>query len=86
MPQEEVDRLIEFYRDEPTAMLLAPLQALDDKIALTAWYVPDPASGPSQGVLAECTTLRRGRVRVVPRRVPLPGPRALPAESLVPGT
>ena len=80
VPDEEVTKLRSFYRSDPAAMLLSPLPRLGDKIALTAWYAPtegdevqvDDIAGDPRRVHA----LRRERVRVVPRRVPVPGPRA----------
>ena len=77
---EEITKLRSFYRSDPTAMLLSPLPKLGDKIAVTAWYAPTKdgqavdrrVAGDPRGVHA----VRRERVRVVPRRVPVPGPGA----------
>ncbi len=37
VPQAQIDRIAEFYRDDPNGMLVAPLPGLNDQIALTAW-------------------------------------------------
>jgi hypothetical protein len=37
VPEEDVSRIETFYRDDPNAMLVAPLPRLGDQIALTAW-------------------------------------------------
>jgi hypothetical protein len=37
VPRASVDRIAEFYRESPNAMLVAPLPRLGNKIALTAW-------------------------------------------------
>jgi hypothetical protein len=37
VPDAEVRKIEEFYRDDPNGMLVAPLPRLGDQIALTAW-------------------------------------------------
>ena len=37
VPQAQIARIAQFYRDDPNGMLVAPLPALKDQIALTAW-------------------------------------------------
>jgi uncharacterized protein DUF3105 len=37
VPQADVNRIAEFYRDDPNGLLVAPLPRLGDQIALTAW-------------------------------------------------
>jgi Protein of unknown function (DUF3105) len=87
VPQEEVDRVIEFYRDEPTAMLVAPLEELENRIALTAWYVPDPAEAEQgQGILAECTRFDEGAFESFRDAYQFLGPERFQPEDLVPGT
>ena len=61
--QDEISKLRSFYREDATAMLLAPLPQLGNKIAVTAWYSADPASGKSQGILAECTAFDESAFR-----------------------
>jgi Protein of unknown function (DUF3105) len=85
VPQEEVDRLIEFYRDEPAAMLVAPLEELEDRIALTAWYVPE-LNEPGQGILAECTRFDEGAFESFRDAYQFMGPERFQPADLVPGT
>jgi hypothetical protein len=37
VPRATVNQIVEFYRESPNGMLVAPLPKLGDKIALTAW-------------------------------------------------
>lgn len=37
VPQEQIARITQFYREDPNGMLVAPLPGLKDEIALTAW-------------------------------------------------
>lgn len=84
--QEEISKLRSFYREDATAMLLAPLPRLGNKIALTAWYSADPASGDSQGILAECTAFNEDAFRTFRDTYRFKGPERIPPESLQPGT
>lgn len=48
----QIERL---YRDDPRGLLVAPLPALEDKIALTAWTVAESESDvESRGRVATC--------------------------------
>jgi hypothetical protein len=38
VPPAEVEKLRDFYRDDPNAMLLAPLPTAGDKVIASAWY------------------------------------------------
>jgi hypothetical protein len=37
VPQETVNRIVEYYNEDPNGLIVAPYPALGDKIALTAW-------------------------------------------------
>jgi hypothetical protein len=88
--QAQIDELRRFYRDDPAAMLLAPLPRLGDKIALTAWYAPH-AEEPGQarrdakGVLAECTSFDEDAFKAFRSTYRFKGPERFPPESLQPG-
>ena len=91
VPDEEVSQLREFYRSDPTAMLLSPLPRLNDKISLTAWYAPEAGSGaadadPGQGILAECTTFDENAFETFRDEYRFQGPERIPPESLEPGS
>jgi hypothetical protein len=87
---EQIEQLRRFYRDDPTAMLLAPLPRLGDKIALTAWNSPE-AEGPGEarpdarGVLAECTSFDEEAFEAFRETYRFKGPERIPAENLQPG-
>ena len=84
---DEIEKLRAFYREDPAAMLLAPLPRLGDKIALTAWYAPGAASGDtdSQGIVAECTTFDQSAFRSFRDAYRFEGPERIPPEALQPG-
>jgi hypothetical protein len=84
--QDEITKLRSFYREDAAAMLLAPLPRLGNKIALSAWYSSDPASGDSQGILAECTGFNEDAFRTFRDTYRFKGPERIPPESLQPGT
>jgi hypothetical protein len=84
--QDEISKLRSFYREDPGAMLLAPLPRLGEKIAVTAWYSADPASNTSQGILAECTRFDEKAFRTFRDAYRYKGPERIPPESLQPGT
>ena len=84
--QDEITKLRSFYREDATAMLLAPLPRLGNKIALSAWYSSDPESGESQGILAECTGFNEDAFRTFRDTYRFKGPERIPPESLQPGT
>ena len=88
--QAQIDELRRFYRDDPTAMLLAPLPKLADKIALSAWYSPlaekqGEARPDARGILAECTQFDEDAFKAFRETYRFNGPERIPAESLQPG-
>jgi uncharacterized protein DUF3105 len=88
--QAQIEQLRRFYREDPTAMLLAPLPKLANKIALSAWYAPH-AEQPGQarrdakGVLAKCTHFDEGAFKAFRSTYRYKGPERFPPESLQPG-
>ena len=90
VPEEEVTKLLGFYRDDPAAMLLSPLPRLGDKLALTAWYAPSDGDkvlvDDSQGFLAECTRFDENAFEVFRDAYRFEGPERIPPESLQPGS
>ena len=84
----EVDALRRFYRDDPTAMLLAPLPRLGDEIALTAWYFPlqeEGEEGKPAGILAQCTRFDENAFESFRDSYRFKGPERFEPESLQPG-
>ena len=91
VPQEQVDELLEWYRDDPNGVVIAPLPALNDKITLGAWRLdPEEAeanrNAPGEGVLATCSRFDAGAFDDFAERYAFQGPEAFPRESLAPGS
>ena len=75
VPQATVDKLVGFYDSSPNGMLLAPLPALGNKIALTAWQR-----------LARCTRFDEKAYAAFRDNFRGKGPEPFPVSSLVPGS
>jgi Protein of unknown function (DUF3105) len=60
VPAAEIEKLREFYIDDPNAMLVAPMPSLGDEIALTAWTF-------NQGRLSDRSYEGEGRVAKIKR-------------------
>jgi len=88
--QAQIEQLRRFYRDDPVAMLLAPLPKLGNKIALSAWNAPH-AETPGQarkdarGILAECTRFDEGAFKAFRGTYRFKGPERIPPANLQPG-
>lgn len=88
---ETVAQLEEFYRDDPNGLILAPLPALDDKIALGAWNAPEPTGSPSgeqdlgEGILALCARFDREAFETFVGKHRYKGPERPPRDTLEPG-
>ena len=72
--QETVDEIVGWYRQDPTATVVAPLPALDDKVALTAWTKLAVCPGFEQQAF---DSFRDANI--------FQGPEKFPASSLQPG-
>ncbi len=77
VPSSEVAKISGFYTSDPVAMLVAPLPALGDKIALTAWTH-----------LADCTSVNEKAFKAFRDAYRFKGPESpvLPLSALQPGT
>jgi hypothetical protein len=85
VPQADVDAIVEWYRDDPIGIVVAPLPALGDKIALAAWIAPNP-DAPGQGVLAKCTRFDEEAFDAFLDEYGFKGPERFPRGELQPGT
>ena len=89
VPAAEVEKLREFYRDDPNAMLLAPLPTMGDKIVLSAWYFDESrASDKSyygEGQQAKCTAVDTAAFKSFRDKFRYKGRERIPAENLQPG-
>jgi hypothetical protein len=90
VPESAVAQIREWYLDDPNGIIVAPLPALKDKIALAAWTSPDAApgqeAGPGQGVLAKCASFDAAAFDAFKDTYGFRGPERFPRDSLQPGT
>jgi Protein of unknown function (DUF3105) len=86
VPAEEVEKLRGFWREDPVAMLLAPLPRLATEIAMTAWYTPNPGEENGNGILAKCARFDQGAFEAFRDAYRFKGPERIPPESLQPGS
>jgi len=73
VPQETIDRIRTWYLEDPTALLVAPLPSLGDKVTMTAWTH-----------LATCPTFDESAADAFRDAHILKGPERFPAERLQP--
>ena len=88
VPDATVAQLREFYSEDVTGMLLAPLPSLGDEIALGAWTVPDdfePGGTNGTAYLAKCKTFDEGAFGKFRDELRFRGPERFPPEQLKPG-
>lgn len=90
VPQQTVDALVEWYRDDPNGIVIAPLPALGRVIALAAWTADVDASGAvsenGQGILAKCTRFDEDAFDAFIDEYAFRGPERFPKDQLAPGT
>jgi hypothetical protein len=88
VPAEQVEELRTFYLDDPRGMLVAPLPALKDKIALSAWTTPDTgttARTNGRGWLAICRRFDEDAFKAFRDEHRFKGPERFEPDSLQPG-
>ena len=88
VPEATVAKVREFYTEDTTGMLVAPLPSLDDKIALGAWTVPDdfePGGTNGTAYLAKCSTFDEGAFGAFRDEMRFRGPERFPPDQLKPG-
>jgi hypothetical protein len=89
VPEAEVDKIGEFYTNDPNGLIVAPLPANKDKITLTAWTVPDSAAGTNdrgRGWLARCSKFDEDAFSAFVDAHRFKGPERLLPEQLAPGS
>jgi len=74
VPSSKVTQLTTFYQQDPDGLLVAPLPALGNKIALTAWRR-----------LALCTSFGQNAFSAFVHAFRFKGPESLPRDALKPG-
>jgi hypothetical protein len=89
VPEPTVTQLQDFYDEDKTALLLAPMPELGETIALGAWVTPDPRPGAvaegGQGHLAKCTDFDEAAFSAFRDEFRFRGPERFPPEQLEPG-
>jgi len=89
VPEQEVEQIRTWYADDPNGLLVAPLDKLGDKIALSAWTTEAELAGDSpdkgQGFLAKCTRFDEGAFSEFRDAHRYKGPERLPEDALRPG-
>jgi hypothetical protein len=86
-PPDTVDKLRRIYDEDPRGLVVAPLPALGDKIALGAWTSQNPGSNDvGTGHLAKCTQVDEGAVDAFIDEFRGRGPQGVPLNLLQPGS
>jgi hypothetical protein len=90
VPAAEVEKLRDFYRDDPNAMLLAPLATAGDKIVASAWYYDEAKGEANDDYLGEGKQIKGTKVdadalEAFRDEFRYKGRERIPAENLQPG-
>jgi Protein of unknown function (DUF3105) len=89
VPDAEIEKIRSWYLEDPNGLLVAPLPALKNKIALTAWTTPDTgttARDHGRGWLAVCPNFDEDGFSAFVDEHRYKGPERFEPETLVPGT
>lgn len=87
VPRAEVQKLENWYRENPNGLIVAPLPDLGDQIALAAWTTPDDdASARGTGVLAKLPRFDERAFDAYRSAFAFQGPERFPEELLAPGS
>ena len=89
--QEAIDKLRDWYDDDPGGLIVARLPDLNKQIALTAWTTPDSAPGGEGGIrgrgyLAKCPAFDEAAFDRFVEEHRYKGPERVPPELMTPGT
>jgi hypothetical protein len=88
VPEETVQRLVDWYRESPNGILIAPLPGLGDQISLAAWNADVNALGEisnQRGILAKCPTFDEDAFDAFLEAYRFKGPERFPPDALEPG-
>jgi Protein of unknown function (DUF3105) len=86
-PSDTVDTLRKVYDKDPRGLVVAPLPALGNKIALGAWTSKNPGSNDvGTGHLEKCTRVNTKTVQAFIDKYRGHGPQAFPLDALQPGS
>jgi hypothetical protein len=90
VPQATVDKIAEWYQDDPNGLVVAPLPELGRQIALTAWNTGDGSSAGfsrarGTGVLGKTTTFDKDGFNSFVNTYGFRGPEPFTRDMLEPG-
>jgi hypothetical protein len=90
VPVTEVEKIREFYLDDPTALLVFAVPALRTKVALVAWTAKAVEAGATsvdtgKGHVAMCPRFNEAGFSVFRRAYQQKSPAKFPKEMLQPG-
>lgn len=89
VPESEVNKIREFYLDDPDGLVVAPMPGLGDTIALTAWTYDQGRKNDrtyeGEGRLAKCTRFDEGAFKEFVDTFRGHGPELFPVRDLKPG-
>jgi hypothetical protein len=89
VPEQTVNQIVEWYRDDPNGIVIAPLPSLGNTIALAAWTAEVDASGGAEargeGILAKCERFDEEAFDSFMDEFAFRGPERFPEDQLAPG-
>ena len=85
VPPAEVDKIVEWYRDDPNGLVVAPYPENGRNITLGAWTTPDD-EGRGTGHLARYQRFEERAFDAFKNAYAFRGPERFPEEQLAPGT
>jgi Protein of unknown function (DUF3105) len=90
VPQSEVDKLRDFYNDDPNAILVAPLASAGNKVIASAWYYDEERGQDDSDYLGEGkqitgTAVDTDGLEAFRDEFRYKGRERIPAENLQPG-
>ncbi len=90
VPQSEVEKLRNFYNDDPNAMLVAPLPSAGNKVIASAWFFDeakgrDDSNYKGEGKQITGTTVDEDALAAFRDQFRYKGRERIPAENLQPG-
>ena len=88
VPESDVAALVDWYRDDPNGIVIAPRPELGNQIALGAWNGAAFGNGTAEegtGVLAKCPRFDEGAFDAFLDEYGFKGPELFPRDSMQPG-
>lgn len=90
VPEEQIEAMRAWYADDPNGLLVARLDKLGDRIALSAWTTDEALTADDadngEGYLAKCPRFDEDAFDTFVEAHRFEGPERFPPESLTPGS